>query len=174
MCAPSSRPWTPSTATKSSIGRGSTAPVRTNGTSPTSSTPRSASIWRGEVSFWATISGAERTGITSSKTWQRLSPGRPIVEIANKDAIFHTVFDLDERYQVSGEWSLGGLPYLNGGSDPHWRAIYDDKGRILVSVLFNHDTGDSWEWADDPSYPEQYSALGIRTGVNYVVYAMTH
>jgi hypothetical protein len=104
----------------------------------------------------------------------RLYPGRPIVEIENKDQIFHTVYDLNERYQVSGQWSLGGLPYLNGGSVPHWRAIYDDKGRIPIAVLFNHDTGDSWEWADDPSYPERYSALGIRTGVNYVVYGLTH
>jgi hypothetical protein len=28
--------------------------------------------------------------------------------------------------------------------------------------------------ADDPYYPERYSALGIRIGVNYVIYAMTH
>jgi hypothetical protein len=104
----------------------------------------------------------------------RLFPGRPIVEIENKDPIFHTVYDLTERYQVSGQWSLRGLPYLNGGAVPHWRAIYDDKGRILIAVLFNHDTGDSWEWADDPSYPERYSALGIRTGVNYVMYGLTH
>jgi hypothetical protein len=104
----------------------------------------------------------------------KLLPGRPIVEIEDSDAIFHTVFDLSQRYQVSGQWSLRGMPYLNGGRDPHWRAIYDDKGRIVVAVLFNHDTGDSWEWADDPEYPERYSALGIRTGVNYVIYSMTH
>ena len=58
--------------------------------------------------------------------------------------------------------------------DARWRGIYDDKNRITLTVLFNHDTGDSWEWADDPRYPEKYSALGIRTGVNYIVYAMTH
>jgi hypothetical protein len=108
------------------------------------------------------------------RAMSKLLPGRPIVEIANGDAIFHTVFDLDQRYQVAGQWSLGGMPYLNGGRDPHWRAIYDDRGRIVVAVLFNHDTGDSWEWADDPDYPERYSALGIRTGVNYVMYSMTH
>ena len=28
------------------------------------------------------------------------------------------------------------------------------------------DLGDSWEWADSPRYPEKYSALGIRIGVN--------
>jgi hypothetical protein len=33
---------------------------------------------------------------------------------------------------------------------------------------------DSWEHADNPKYPEKYSALGIRIGVNYIVYAMTH
>lgn len=104
----------------------------------------------------------------------RLFPGKQIVEIPDKDAIFHTVYDLDHRYQVTGQWGIYGPGYLNGGSDPHWRAIYDDKGRIMVAVLFNHDTGDSWEWADDPTYPEKWSALGIRTGVNYVMYDLTH
>ncbi len=104
----------------------------------------------------------------------KLLPGRPILEIEDKDPIFHTIFDLDQRYQVSGAWSMGGRPYLNDGRDPHWRGVYDDKGRLMIAVLFNHDTGDSWEWADDPDYPERYSALGIRTGVNYVAYAMTH
>jgi len=36
------------------------------------------------------------------------------------------------------------------------------------------DLGDSWEHADNPRYPEQYSALGFRIGVNYLVYSMTH
>jgi len=108
------------------------------------------------------------------RTMAKLLPGRPIVELESSDAIFHTVFDLDQRYQVSGQWGLGGMPYLNGGRYPHWRAIYDDKRRVELAVRFNHDTGDSWEWADNPEYPERYSALGIRTGVNYVIYAMTH
>ena len=29
-------------------------------------------------------------------------PDRPIVDIDDKDAIFHTVFDLDDRLQVPG------------------------------------------------------------------------
>jgi len=55
-----------------------------------------------------------------------------------------------------------------------WRGIYDDKGHLMVAASFNSDIGDSWEWADSPDYPEQYSALGVRIGVNYIVYAMTH
>jgi hypothetical protein len=44
----------------------------------------------------------------------------------------------------------------------------------MVAISYNSDIGDSWEWSDRASYPERFSALGIRIGINYVVYAMTH
>ncbi len=110
-----------------------------------------------------------------AESMQRVFPDRQIVEIANDDPIFHIVYDLDERYQVPGQWALArGTTYRNDGSQAHWRGIYDDHGRVMVAMTFNSDVGDSWEWADDPNYPEKYSALGIRIGVNYVVYSMTH
>ncbi|HEX7360697.1 MAG TPA: DUF4159 domain-containing protein [Bryobacteraceae bacterium] len=106
---------------------------------------------------------------------KRVFPHRPIVEIPNSDPIFHVVYDLDNRYQVAGEWGVRlGTTYRNDGYQAHWRGIYDDKGRLMVAMTFNSDVGDSWEWADDPSYPQKYSALGIRIGINYIVYAMTH
>ncbi len=109
------------------------------------------------------------------ESMSRVFPDRPIVEIEDQDSIFHTVYNLDDRYQVPGEWALRrGTTYRNDGETPHWRGIYDDKGRVMVAMSFNSDLGDSWEWADDPNYPEKYSALGIRVGVNYVVYSMTH
>lgn len=109
------------------------------------------------------------------ESMERVFPDRPIVEVEDADSIFHTVYDLDDRYQVPGQWALRrGTLYRNDGSVPHWQGIYDDAGRVMVAISFNSDVGDSWEWADDPSYPEKYSALGIRIGVNYVVYAMTH
>ncbi len=104
---------------------------------------------------------------------KRVFPDRPIVEIQDSDPIFHTVYDLDERYQVPGAAHLR-LGYKNDGKGAHWRAIYDDKGRIMVAISFNSDLGDAWEWADEPRYPENFSDLAIRIGVNYVVYAMTH
>jgi hypothetical protein len=80
-----------------------------------------------------------------------------------------------DRYQVPGQWALArDTTYRNDGATPHWRGIYDDNGRVMVAMAFNNDIGDSWEWADDPRYPEKYSALGIRIGVNYVIYSMTH
>jgi len=102
-------------------------------------------------------------------------PDRPIVEIDDKDSIFHTVYDLDDRYQILGQWSFRGrMRYRAENTVAQWQGIYDDHGHIMVAMTFNSDVGDSWEWADDPGYPEKFSALGIRIGVNYVVYAMTH
>ena len=108
-------------------------------------------------------------------------PDRPITEIPNNDPIFHTIYDLDDRYQIPGAEHLRlgyKIPdYPQGpddGKGAHWFAIRDDKGRIMVAISFNSDIGDSWEWSDRPQYPERYSDLGFRIGVNYVVYAMTH
>jgi len=103
-------------------------------------------------------------------------PDRPIVEIPNDDAIFHTVFDVDDKFQVPGAEHLyeGCKNCYDGGRGAHWRGIYDDKGRVMVAVSYNSDLGDAWEWADSPRYPEKFSGLAIRIGVNYVVYAMTH
>jgi len=105
----------------------------------------------------------------------RVFPDRPIVDIPNEDAIFHTIFDLDDRYQVPGEQVLFTHQiWEHDGYDAIWRGIYDNKGRLMVAICHNMDLGDSWEHADNPQYPEKFSALGIRIGVNYVTYAMTH
>jgi hypothetical protein len=106
---------------------------------------------------------------------QRVFPDRPIVEIPSPDAIFHTIYDLDDRYQVPGAQFLETHQlWEKDGKIPHWRGIYDDKGRLMVAICFDMDLGDSWEHADNPQYPEKFSALGIRIGVDYVIYAMTH
>jgi hypothetical protein len=106
---------------------------------------------------------------------KRVFPDRDVVDIPNPDPIFHTVYDLDGRYQVPGEQFVrSGRTYEFDGYDPHWRGIYDDRGRLVVAICHDMDLGDSWEHADNPEYPQQFSALGLRIGINYVVYAMTH
>ena len=106
---------------------------------------------------------------------QRIFPDRPIVDIEEEDPLFHTVYDLGDRYQIPGEWATRpGMSYRSAGTTAYWRAVYDDKGRAMVAICANSDLGDAWEWADAPHYPEKYSALGIRIGVNYVLYALTH
>ena len=106
---------------------------------------------------------------------KRVFPDRPIVEIENSDPIFHTLFDLTDRFQVPGaQFLYTGRTYEWDGVEPHWRGIYDDKGRVMVAICQNMDLGDSWEHADTPEYPEKYTGMGTRIGINYIVYAMTH
>ena len=107
------------------------------------------------------------------ESMQRVFPDRRLVDIPDSDAIFHTVYDLNQRYQIVGAEHLSE-GHKADGYVARWRGIYDDKGHLMVAASFNSDIGDSWEWADSPDYPEQYSALGVRIGVNYIVYAMSH
>ena len=109
-------------------------------------------------------------------TMKKVFPDREIVDIPSDDAIFHTLYDLDERYQVPGEgaWVWRHMTYEYDGTVPRWRGIYDEKGRLIVAICHNMDLGDSWEHADNPQYPQKFSALGIRIGVDYLVYSMSH
>jgi hypothetical protein len=50
----------------------------------------------------------------------------------------------------------------------------DDKGRVMVAICHNMDLGDAWEHADNPRYPEKYTSLAYRIGINYIVYSMSH
>ena len=103
-------------------------------------------------------------------------PERPIAEIPDGEAIFHTVYDLVDRVQMPGQAHLraGCKNCSEGGRGAHWQGIYDDKGRVMIAISYNSDVGDAWEYADDRWYPEKISGVALRLGVNYVVYAMTH
>jgi hypothetical protein len=107
------------------------------------------------------------------KTMKMVFPERDLVDIPNDDPIFHTFFNLDDRFQIPGAEHLR-TGYKKDGRVPHWKGIYDDKGRIMVAFSLNSDLGDSWEFLDEPRYPAKFSVMGTQIGVNYVLYAMTH
>jgi len=114
-----------------------------------------------------------------SETMARLFPEFPIVEITGgHDEVLHVLYDVDQLTQIPGLRHLGGfdprIGRIRGLPEPHWRGIYDAKGRLMVAINFNQDIGDAWEHADWPEYPEPMTALAYRFGINYVVYAMTH
>ena len=107
---------------------------------------------------------------------QKVFPDRPVVDLDDRDPIFHAIYDLDDRFQVPGAspWFGRGITYEQDGIKATWRGIYDDHNRLMVAICHNMDLGDSWEHADNPEYPEKFSALGIRIATNYIVYAMAH
>ena len=112
-------------------------------------------------------------------TMERVFPGRPIVEIEDDHAMMRVLYDIKERVQIPGLRHLRvgprGTSLVNlQGTPPHWRAIYDYEGRLVVAINFNMDIGDAWEHADLPEYPEPMTGLAYRFGINYIIYSMTH
>jgi hypothetical protein len=127
--------------------------------------------------FW----GAEQWEIFR-ETMDRVLPNHPIVDIAESDFVMHVLYDIEEKdlTAIPGSRHLRRGPggtveiVLPPGAQPAWRAIYDDKDRMVVAVNFNTDVGDAWEFADVPYYPEAMTSLAYRYGINYLVYSMTH
>jgi hypothetical protein len=112
----------------------------------------------------------------------RVLPNRPIVDLAPSDAVMHVLYDILEEHRtfIPGSRHIwrgpGGASRIvqPPGTQPAWRAIFDDDDRMLVAVNYNTDVADAWEFADDPAYPEQMTALAYRYGINYIIYSMTH
>ena len=78
-----------------------------------------------------------------------------------------------------GFWrSVGGQTTSERGAEtavPHFRAIRDTHGRIIVVMTHNTDVSNSWEReTEDPAYFYQFSIDGYALGINVLLYAMTH
>lgn len=109
---------------------------------------------------------------------RRVFPSRPIEDLTDDHPVFNIVYDIPNGTKVQiphmNALRWGGRGYLSDGAVPRWRGIFDDDRRLMVLIGFNNDTPDSWQWADDPRYPAEAANLGLRLGVNFVVYALTH
>jgi hypothetical protein len=113
---------------------------------------------------------------------KRVFPEREPVELGLGHPIFHAVFDLKEKPQIpSINVALQGRDYgitweREDARVPHYKAIYDDKGRIMVIICHNTDLGDGWEReGEDEWYFREFSEKkAYPLGINIVFYAMTH
>ena len=106
---------------------------------------------------------------------RRVYPDKAIVDIALDHQIYSAYYDIDEVKQVPaiGFWRRGSTAEC-WGCEPEVKGMYDDEGRLMVIINFNTDLGDAWEWAEDPSYPLEYSTYAYEMGANMIVYAMSH
>jgi hypothetical protein len=106
-------------------------------------------------------------------------PDREPVDLDISHPIFHTVFDIKEKPQMPsiGVWYQTGLTYeREDAKEPHYRAIFDDKGRMMVLACHNTDLGDGWEReGEDPRYFRQFSEkMAYPMAINIIFYVMTH
>jgi hypothetical protein len=133
---------------------------------------------------------------------KRTLPERDFVELPMDHPIFHCVFDLkvpknklqtpnirqgirslDPRTRDFGiTWEYYHDDYDNdnmegaAAKDMHVRAIFDDKGRIMVIATHNCDNGDGWEreGEDDGFFHEFSEKRAFPLGINIIFYLMTH
>jgi len=113
---------------------------------------------------------------------KRVFPNREPVELKLSHPIFHAVFELKEKPQIpSIGVAIGGRSYgitweRPDARVPHYKAIYDDKGRIMSIICHNTDLGDGWEReGEDEWYFREFSEKkAYPLGINIVFYAMTH
>ena len=133
-------------------------------------------LWIDDFWGWAEWKNVERifNDVFPDRGWQEIPPDHPIL---------HTVFQLDALPQIPAR-DFAGL-----GHDPpeihryparnvtpaNFRGYFGDDGRLMVVATHNTDIGDGWEReAYGEWYFETYSTLSYATGVNIVVYALSH
>jgi len=133
---------------------------------------------------------------------KRVLPERQFTDLSMDHPLFHCVFELkgplnklqtpnsrqgaeslDPHSRFYGiTWEQYHDDYHNDdmqgveAHDMHVRAIFDDKGRIMVIATHDCDNGDSWEreGEDDGFFHEFSEKRGYPLGINIIFYLMTH
>lgn len=102
----------------------------------------------------------------------------PIIDLPLGHPVWHTQFQMSEVPQMPSiqSWRRSGGNTDRGVTDPvDPRAIADDHGRIMVLMIHNSDIPDGWEReGEDPQYFYRFSPDAYSTGINVLLYAMTH
>ena len=113
---------------------------------------------------------------------KQVFPDREPIELPLEHPIFHCVYDLKEKPQIpaigvamDGRFS-GRTWEREDARTPHYRGIFDDKGRLMALICHNTDLGDGWEReGEDPWYFTEFSEKkAYPLGINIIFYAMTH
>ncbi len=116
---------------------------------------------------------------------KRVLPDSEPRELPLDHPIFHCVFDLKEKPQVcSIDYAVRGRAQGNtaehwerpDAKEVHYKAYFDDKGRMIVLACHNCDITDGWEREGDDEwfFHEFAEKRAYPIGVNIIFYAMTH
>lgn len=118
----------------------------------------------------------------------RALPESHFVELEMDHPIFHSVYDLKvtkDQLQIPNV-VIGRTADVTGRTweihegevcrDIHFRAIFDDKNRMMVLGCYNTDNGDGWEReGEDVYFFHRFSEnIAYPLGINIITYTMTH
>ena len=119
---------------------------------------------------------------------KKVFPDREPVDLPRSHPIFHCLFDLPDDLSLQTpniRWAVAnrqtGITWEDdhaGGNtrDVHFRALFDNTGRIMVMFCHNTDNGDGWEEeSSDPWFFTEFSEKrNYPLALNIILYAMTH
>ena len=98
--------------------------------------------------------------------------------------LYSCVFTIKAKGQVpnirtGAESEYTGITWENHDGDSrtvHHRALFDDKGRLLVLATHNTDNGDGWEREGESAYyfANFSEKIAYPLGINIIFYVMTH
>jgi hypothetical protein len=127
--------------------------------------------------FWG-----EREWQNMADVFKRVFPERDFVELSLTNALYRGVFDIRSKGQVPNV-DLGTRSQYTGvtwerpdAREVHHRALFDDRGRLMVLATHNTDNGDGWEWEGDNLYffREFSEKISYPLAVNVLFHVMTH
>lgn len=114
--------------------------------------------------------------------YKQIFPDRELQELPVEHPIFHCVYDLKEKPQIpsigaaqAGRFS--GITFeREDAREAHYKACFDDKGRMMMIVCHNTDLGDGWEReGEDEWYFREFSEKkSYPLGINILFYMLTH
>jgi hypothetical protein len=121
-------------------------------------------LGRGGIAMIDDFDGAQSLAWFNSQM-RLVFPERGFDEMRVEHPIFHTAFDVEIGHVV---------PPMQYGAPPKFYGYFDDLQRLSMIINHNNDIGDFWEWLDQPRYPLQGSIAGVRLGINYLLYSLSH
>lgn len=104
----------------------------------------------------------------------------PIQDVLPEHPVFKAQFQFPALPQIPSiqSWRWDPTQTSERGDDsaePHFRAISDRHGNVMVLMTHNTDISDAWEReGEDPRYFFAFSPKGYAVGINVMLYTMTH
>jgi hypothetical protein len=156
--------------------------VGTIGLSPEEATALAAYLQKGGFLWVDDFWGEEAWDQWTRELGRAMPPAEyTIDDVSLDDPIFHSMIEVKKIPQVPGigYWrATGGRVTSERGEEtavPHFRAMRDKRGRIIVVMTHNTDVSNSWEReTEDAQYFYQFSIDGYALGINVLLYALTH
>jgi len=130
--------------------------------------------------FWGDTEWANAESVI-----KKVLPERGFTELPLEHPVYHCVFEIKSKGQVPNyrqgiQSQYDGVTWeWNHDGDVrtvHHRAIFDDKGRMMIIATHNTDNGDGWEreGEDDYFFHTFSERISYPLGINIIFYAMSH